>query len=122
MDDVIEIQPNANLVRIVSWAISVVQPKLTDTAEPWRKWASAWLVGQRQPGACVNMARWCFSQHTELFHALAQIAWAAKEACYTTRQSPWLVLRYVGDAMIAFNVAFRDDVSLMAPQLGEATA
>jgi hypothetical protein len=51
------------------------------------------------------------------FHALGQIAWAAKEACYETPQSTWLVLRYVSDAMIAFNIAFPEGLALLSPQL-----
>lgn len=115
------VQPDARLVALVSYACEQVDGRLDgmlrDSCADWIAWAQAWAAGQRSPGACVATAQECFARAKKgpLYHTLGQLAWAAKEACYSTPTSPWLVIRYVADAMIAFGVAFPETTFGLLP-------
>lgn len=80
--------------------------------DDWLSWAASWAVGERSPGRCVDVGHECFSHKGDpVWHALGQLAWAAKEACYDTPKSGWLTVFYIADAMIAFGVAFPTDAT-----------
>jgi len=105
------IKPNPRLVWLVSYAIDEVSSRLSDKQEyrEWLDWASRWKEGHRVPQACVDISRLCGDHKDHLiWHTLSQLSWGAKEACYSTPTSGWLVIRYIADAMVAFGVAFPD--------------
>lgn len=114
--------PNPQLVALISYAIGQVSPRLSgmlaEDYAPWLLWAARWSSGERSPQACVDVAHKCFDD-TSLGHTLGQLAWGAKEACYTTSNSPWLVMRYVADAMVAFGVAFPEASVLRLSDAGD---
>src|SRR5260370_42569550 len=120
-------RPDPKLVALVSWAIAAVARKVyASEYAPWLHWAGTWEKGKRNPCACVDMGEWCFSHRDPgkdggvgpAYHALGQIAWAAKEACYTTPQSGWLVVRYIGDARRAYGIGFpADGLALPSPSV-----
>jgi hypothetical protein len=116
----VRMAPDARLVTLVSHACEQVIPMVRsmDQAAGWTDWAERWIAGDRQPGMCVSVAHDCFESHKRGYlagGALGQLAWAAKEACYETPTSPWLVIRYVADAMIAFGIAYPDRVEGLLP-------
>ncbi len=108
----LRINPNPRLVALLGYAIDEVASRLVLRGEyaEWLAWAASWKEGERSPGKCVDVAHRCF-EHKEdpIWHTLGQLAWGAKEACYSTKTSGWLVIRYVADAMCAFGVAFPDN-------------
>lgn len=116
-----QINPNPKLVALINFAINETVVRLSS---PWQReeyanwliWAQSWKAGERQPQACVDIASHCFKQKEQLVnHSLGQIAWGAKEACYSTPVSGWYVVRYIADAMIAFGVAFPEQAKLIDP-------
>lgn len=127
--------PNPRIVALLSYAIDEILPRLStsfhkENSGKWIEWATAWRAGHRSPQNCVDVAHWCFDQKGWGFdgqatdpvsQALGQLAWAAKEACYSTPTSGWLVIRYIADAMIAFGVAFPADglKALGSPTMGD---
>ncbi len=116
------VKPNPRLVRLVSYAIDEVAASLDEGEwSEWLAWASSWKAGQRQPQACVDISHRCFrDRENDIGHCLGQIAWAAKEACYETTESGWLVIRYIADAMVAFGVAFpAEGLALLEPPAGK---
>lgn len=112
--------PNPRIVALLNFAIDEIMPKLStpfyqEHSGKWLEWAAKWKAGQRSPAACVEIARWCFGHKgwgvdekatDPVSHALGQLAWGAKEACYSTPTSGWLVIRYIADAMVAFGITF----------------
>ncbi len=118
------VNPNPRLVWLINFAIEEIMPELfrKDEYAEWLTWASSWKNGQRSPRACVNAAHRCFDHKgwgmdgkatNPVWHCLGQIAWGAKEACYNSKTSGWLVVRYVADAMLAFGIAFPADPRLL---------
>jgi len=122
----IRINPNPRLVGLLNYAIEQVRQHLYDGKyRPWVEWADEWLAGRRSPQECVRISHECFSHKgagmtgeatDPVWHALGQLAWGAKEACYSEPKSGWLVIRYIADAMVAFGIAFPDKLLLAAPQ------
>ena len=111
------IEADPRFVALMNLAIDSVAPRLSrkEYAE-WLTWASSWKAGERSPQACVDIAHKCFAQKDDpAWHTLGQLAWAAKECCYTAPESGWLVIRYIADAMIAFGVAFPDKLMRLLP-------
>lgn len=118
--EIYRVDPYEPLVRLVSWAVSeVVETRhilsSVEGSSEWMGWANSWLDGKRQPGDCVRIAGQCFdkaksNEHhaPHINHALGQLAWAAKEACYHTPQTGWLAVRYIADAMLVFGIACPD--------------
>lgn len=107
--DALKGKPDPKLVALMDFAINQVSPRLIGAEYGfWVAWAQDWLSGRRSPAMCVQIARDCFDKTDDgpIWHALGQLCWAAKEACYSAKQSHWLVIRYVADAMIAFGVTF----------------
>jgi hypothetical protein len=106
-----QIKPDPRLVQLIDYAIEEITPHLTRKEyASWLEWADSWKRGERSPRSCVDAANRCFNQKEQLvWHTLGQIAWGAKEACYSAPKSGWLVIRYVADAMVAFGVAFPED-------------
>jgi len=122
------VNSNPRLVWMVDYAIEQIMPKLARKHEfpEWASWALTWKAGQRQPQRCVDIAHLCFDHHREnnglsMGHALGQIAWAAKEACYSNDRAGWYVMFYLADAMIAFGIAYPKKFApaLEAPTLDE---
>jgi hypothetical protein len=118
-----ELRPNPDprIVAMLDFAIEQIIPRLStpfhrEHSGKWLEWAIDWRAGRRRsPQTCVDIARWCFDQKgwgidgkstDPVSHALGQLAWGAKESCYSTKQSAWLVIRYIADAMVAFGIAF----------------
>ena len=115
--------PNPRIVALLSYAIDEILPRLStpfykEHSGKWLEWAVAWQAGHRSPQNCVDVAHWCFAQKGRgldgqatdpVSHALGQLAWGAKEACYNAPTSGWLVIRYIADAMVSFGVAFPAD-------------
>jgi hypothetical protein len=114
-----QINPNQRLVRLLNFALDGVIEKICHQPkyEKWLKWASEWKSGQYSPQQCVDISHLCRDGRDKIdlmvWGPLAQLAWAAKEACYSTPKGGWYVLFYIADAMIAFGVAFPDDTSLL---------
>lgn len=109
MRDLERINPNPKLVWFINYAIDEVTARLSNKGEhgEWLAWASSWKEGRHSPATCVDIAHHCFKDKEDsVQHCLGQIAWGAKEACYNTPASGWLVIRYIADALIAFGVAF----------------
>lgn len=108
--DVEQIRPDEQMCRLIDWAIDEAMLRLPDSAcgPVWREWAQSWIQGERSPAACVFAAH---KSSSLVASPLSQIAWGAKEACYTTPTSRWLVLRYVADAMAAIGAEFPDILS-----------
>lgn len=124
MRDIDRINPNPRLVGLLNYAIDEVTDRLRNQAEygEWLGWASSWKSGKRSPSACVEVANFCFEHKgwgldgeavAPVWHSLGQLAWGAKEACYSAPTSGWLVVRYIADAMAAFGVAFPDKQFVM---------
>jgi hypothetical protein len=106
--------PNPRVVALVDYAIDQIAPRLTHNEwyADWLAWAARWRSGERVPQDCVNAANACFEKRDQinpLFHTLGQLAWGAKEACYTTSKGGWLTVRYIADAMVTFGVAFPEE-------------
>jgi hypothetical protein len=115
--DVVRVNPNPRIVWLLNYALDEIILRLSgkDEYAIWFTWAASWKSGQRRPGACVSIAEECFDHKgwglngegtDPVWHTLGQLAWGAKEACYDTPNSGWLVIRYIADAMVAFGVAF----------------
>lgn len=111
--------PNPRIVALLDYALDQVVEHLAwnrEKYEPeWFVWVQEWKKGQRAPGRCVSVAHQCFTHKgwgldgkstDPVHHTLGQLAWAGKEACYSTKTSGWLVIRYIADAMTAFGLAF----------------
>lgn len=120
MRDIERINPNPRLVWFMNYALDEVTARLSrkDEYAKWLAWAASWKSGVRSPGACVDISHFCFSHKgwgfdgkavDPVWYTLGQLTWGAKEACYDTPTSAWLVIRYIADAMIAFGVAFPDE-------------
>lgn len=125
------VNPNPRLVALLNFALAEVISKLHGPKyAAWIEWAQAWDNGERQPGRCVDIAHKCFAHKIPglngeridpLWHTLGQLAWGAKEACYTTPTSGWLVIRYIADAMTAFGIAFPENLLLrLSPPIEDA--
>lgn len=102
---------DSKLVAFVNYALEQVAARIgpqKTAAAFWLAWSDEWLAGRRSPAQCVDVAHQCFAMSDDgpLWHALGQLSWGAKEACYSEKNSAWLVIRYVADAMVAFGVAF----------------
>lgn len=112
----ITINPNPRLVALMNYALDEVVAKLRYREEhrEWLEWAAAWKAGQRSPQACVSISHKMtshkdeFGQACPVRHTLGQLAWGAKEACYSHPQAGWLVVRDIADAMHVFGVAYSD--------------
>lgn len=102
------VDPNPRLVWLLDFAITEAASRCSGGEyREWLAWASSWQRGQRSPAACVDIAHRCFEHKgNPVWHCLGQLAWAAKEACYSTPKSGWLVVNYISDAMLALGVAF----------------
>jgi hypothetical protein len=107
--EVIRINPNPNLVALMDYALDEILQRLPRDKkfDFWREWAAAWKAGERSPGKCVAISHKCPKQEP-IWHTLGQLAWGAKEACYSTPTGGWLVIRYIADAMADWGVAFPD--------------
>jgi hypothetical protein len=114
------IAPNPRLVWFINFAIDEITARLhkKDDYDEWLSWAASWKEGRRSPAQCVRVAHECFRHKgwgidgkgtDPVWHTLGQLAWGAKEACFSTPQSGWLVIRYIADAMVAFGVGFSED-------------
>jgi hypothetical protein len=111
--------PNPRIVALLDYALNEISAKLRKAEyTKWFGWAESWKSGQRAPQACVNIAHFCFEHKAwgidgkatdPVWHCLGQLAWAGKEACYSTPTSGWLVVRYIADAMTAFGIAFPEE-------------
>lgn len=111
MKEPTRIDPDPRIVWLMDYAIDHITPRLQSPSmrevyAPWLKWAQRWRKGERSPAECVAIAEECFAND---LHSLGQLAWGAKEACYSTPTSGWLVIRYIADAMVAFGIAFPDE-------------
>lgn len=109
---VTQINPDPRFVWLMNFAIESIAAKLysEDEYSAWLNWAATWRAGTRSPQACVAVAHKCFQhKNSPIWHTLGQLAWGARECCYSSPQSGWLVVRYIADAMIAFGVAFPDE-------------
>lgn len=106
------VNPNPRIVALMDYALGEVMTKIghRDEYSDWLAWAASWRRGERDPQACVDASHHVTRDCNEdmIAHALGQVAWGAKEACYQTKTSGWLVIRYIADAMCAFGVAFPD--------------
>lgn len=116
--DAMRVNPNPRLVWLMNYALDEVVAKLHDQSEfrEWLEWAAAWKDGQRSPQACVDISQHCREQarlNGLVWPTLAQLAWGAKEACYSAPTSGWLVIGCVADAMHAFGVAFPDKAATL---------
>lgn len=103
------VNPDPRFVWLIDYAIDAVSSEIHDRKPyaAWFAWAADWRAGKRSPQACVDASHACRDiDDFGVSGSLAQIAWGAKEACYSAPKSGWLALRYVADAMIAFGVAF----------------
>jgi hypothetical protein len=120
------INPNPKIVALINYAIAQVNARLSSREEfsLWLSWAKHWADGERSPASCVETAHRCFEHKGyPTWHCLGQLAWAAKESCYDTPKSGWLVVRYVADAMIAFGAAFPTDNTLLeSPSIVEVVS
>lgn len=117
-DPHITVNPDPRLTALVDMAIDEIVKRLSrpEDFEDWIAWAASWRVGRRSPAACVQAAYSVeASNGLPVSHTLMQIAWAGKEACYSVDVSPWLVIRYVADAMVAFGVPFPEGRGLLSP-------
>jgi len=137
MHDIERVNPNPRLVWFMNYAIDEVTTRLDKKGEysEWLGWASSWKAGKRSPQACVDISHFCFDHPDHkgwgldgkatnpIWHTLGQLAWGAKEACYDTPKSGWLVVRYIADAMVAFGVAFPDEgLPMLEPPLPPLSA
>jgi hypothetical protein len=122
--------PNPRIVALIDYALDEVTARLSQNAEyrDWLEWAASWKAGRRTPQNCVDVAHRCFERgkmdELTMWHTLGQLAWGAKEACYSAPTSGWLVVCYIADAMVAFGIAFPDKppVALDRPTIdGEQT-
>lgn len=116
--------PNPRIVELLNYALAEVVLRLRgDEYADWLSWAAAWKAGGRFPVTCVDVAHRCF-EHKEdvVWHALGQLAWAGKEACYDGPKSGWLVIRYIADAMVAFGVTFPSDTTFILGAAGPLTS
>lgn len=118
----VTVNPNPRLVWFMDYAIDEAAARLRnrDEFKDWLAWSDSWKAGVRVPVSCVDVAQLCYARKGDMvWRALGQLAWAAKEACYSTRESGWLVIRYIADAMITFGVVFPGEdppvVALEAP-------
>lgn len=117
--DPIRIDPNPRLVALMDYALDEILQRLPRDEEYdfWREWAAEWKAGERSPQKCVNISHRCPKQKL-VWHTLGQLAWGAKEACYSTPTGGWLVIRYIADAMADWGVNFPDSAipALEPPQ------
>lgn len=119
--DAMRVRPNPKLVALMDYAIDEIVAKIRyqDEFADWLEWAAAWRSGQRAPQICVDISHRCTAgerKHSLVWPTLAQLAWGAKEACYSAPTSGWLVIRYIADAMHNFGVAFPDKgLTLLEP-------
>lgn len=138
--DELRINPNPRIVALLDYAIDEIMRRVSrlqnsamrDEYGEWLDWAAAWRQGERSPQRCVDMAHQCFSHKGSgfdgkaahpIWHSLGQIAWGAKEACYSAPTSGWLVIRYIADAMIAFGIKFpTKGLAALDPPTIDATA
>jgi hypothetical protein len=112
------VNPNPRLVALMDYALDQVVAKLRyqDEFREWLEWAADWKREQRSPQACVDISHHCRERAKEtglVWPSLAQLAWGAKEACYSAPTSGWLVIRYIADAMCAFGIAFPDKTAVL---------
>lgn len=126
----LRVNPNPRIVALLDFAIDEIAPRLSpkDRYADWLAWAARWRNGERRPQDCVDVAHHCFDSGKDdsltMWHTLGQLAWGAKEACYSAPESGWLVIRYIADAMCAFGVAYPDRgiLALESPTIeGEAS-
>lgn len=129
MKDLDRISPNPKIVALLDYALDEVTARLSRKGEyaEWLAWAAEWKKGRRSPQACVDISHFC-SDHPDhkgwgidgratdpVWHTLGQLAWGAKEACYSAPTSGWLVIRYIADAMTAFGVAYPNNAPALNP-------
>lgn len=115
-----EMQPNPDprLVTMLDFAIDQVSARITSKKDysDWLEWAAEWQTGRHAPQQCIDVAHRCFDRAKKdqltMWHTLGQLAWGAKEACYSTKSSPWYVLFYIADAMIAYGIAFPEGMTM----------
>lgn len=118
--EVAEVNPDPRTVALISYAVEQVESHLHQKEEygEWLEWAASWKSGKHSPGTCVDAANLCFAHKGwgidgkgthPIWHTLGQLCWGAKEACYSTPKSGWLVIRYIADAMVAFGIAFPEN-------------
>ncbi len=112
------VNPNPRLVAFINYAIDEVVAKLRyqDEFREWLDWAASWKYGERSPQACVDISHRCAKHAREnplVWPSLGQLAWGAKEACYSAPTSGWLVIRYIADAMHAFGVSYSDKAATL---------
>lgn len=125
--DAMRVNPNPRLVWLMDYALGEVSTKLRGQVEfsEWLEWAQAWKDGQHSPQACVDISHQCRKgerRDSIIWPTLGQLSWGAKEACYSTPTSGWLVIRYIADAMHAFGVAFPDNAApLIEPPSSDLT-
>lgn len=116
--EMLRVSPNPRVVALLDYAIDEISPKVSkpEYAE-WLAWAAMWRAGRHSPQACVDISHFCSSHKgwgidgnstTPIWHTLGQLAWGAKEACYSAPTSGWMVIRYIADAMVTFGIAFPD--------------
>lgn len=113
-----QISPDARLVSLIDRALDEVLSRLygdhfTKYAE-WIAWARRWQGGEHSPQACVDASR--SAKDDGIGKCLGQLAWGAKEACYSTPKSGWLVIWYVADTMMFWGVAFPEGGQLLLPE------
>lgn len=121
--------PNPRIVALMDYAIDQISPRLSNNEkyDEWIGWAARWRSGERSPADCVNVANVCFRRNEDdplaMWHTLGQLAWGAKEACYSSPKSGWLTVRYIADAMVAFGATFPvDGAELEAPTIDNSVS
>jgi len=134
LNEMERVNPNPRIVALLNYALDEVMAKLfrKDEYAEWLGWATSWKNGRRSPQACVDISHFCSSHKgwgmdkngvDPIWHALGQLAWGAKEACYSAPTSGWLVIRYVADAMTTFGIAYPNNGSaLIEPPTLDETA
>ena len=122
--DAMRINPNPRLIWLLNYAIDEIMARLhrKDEYRDWLSWAVDWKKGERRPQRCVDISHRCFDHKgwgidgngtDPVWHALGQLAWSAKEACYDVPQTGWLVVRYIADAMIAFGISYPKEMGII---------
>jgi hypothetical protein len=117
MQEPARVDPDPRLVSLIDRALDEVLTRLygdhlTRYAE-WIAWARRWRAGEHSPAPCVAASH--SAKDDGIGKALGQLAWGAKEACYSTPKSGWLVIWYVADTMMFWGVAFPEDGELLLP-------